>query len=215
MTDINIESPNDAVDEAETLIGRVSANDARELDWQRFESIAVAQPVVWERMARALRDELVIRGAFDEIAEPAESVPLPEQTLRATNRLAAIQAWPGWALAAVIALAWGVSFFNPPVSQSHEAGLGGVIVPVRHSADEAFNDYLTLGAQEGRVLQELPMMMIESRFDRDQGRVEVVYVRQLLERATVQSAFELTEDALGRPEPVPIDLTILRTDKPL
>jgi hypothetical protein len=45
--------------------------------------------------------------------------------------------------------------------------------------------------------------------------VEVVYVRQLLERATVQSAFELTEDALGRPAPVPIDLNVLQANNPL
>jgi len=215
MTDINYELSDVAVEETEVLIARVMANEAHEGEWRRFESIAAAQPVAWERMARALRDELAARSAFDDIATPAEAVELPLGAGRGVRRLSALQSWPGWALAAVLALAWAVSFFSPLRHNQQEAAVGGPLLQARHSADEAFSDYLTLGAQEGRVLQELPMMMIESRFDRDQGRVEVVYVRQLLERATVESAFELTEDALGRPEPVPIDLTNLQTNKPL
>lgn len=215
MTELNMEQIDDQLDETETLIGRVSANDAREQDWRRFESIAQVRPGAWEHMARALREELVVRSALDDVTAPSEAIDLPPMPIRGSHRLAALQAWPGWALAAAIALAWCVSFFNPPQRDTQETGLGSSILPTRLSADEAFNDYLTLGAREGRVLQELPMMMVESRFDSRQGRVEVVYVRQLLERTTVQSAVELTEDALGRPSTIPVELNILQTNRPL
>lgn len=215
MSEFNGGSTSHAMEEMDALIGQVSGNEASAECWHRFESIASTQPAAWEHLARALRDELAARSAFAEAAGPAELAELPAGTLRATSRLAALRAWPGWALAAVIALAWTISFFNPPASDAQRAGLGSAIVPARHSANDAFNEYLMLGAQEGRVLQELPMMMVETRFDSAEGRVEVVYVRQLLERATVQSAYELTEDALGRPAPVPIDLNVLQINRPL
>jgi hypothetical protein len=201
--------------EEEVLISRMASNEARGAEWRRFEMLAGASPSAWERLARALRDELAARSAFDEVVVRAESLPLPAASDRGMRRLQLTQSWPGWALAAVLALAWAVSFLNPPRESGNTANFGGAIVPARHSADEAFHDYLTLGAQEGRVLQELPMMMVETRFDQNEGRIEVVYVRQLLERTTVQSAIELTEDPLGRPSAVEVDLTIPRPGKPL
>lgn len=50
------------------------------------------------------------------------------------------------------------------------------------------------------------MIMVEMRQDDGSGRMDVVYIRPLLERAPIESAYELRRDELGRPAPGRIDL---------
>lgn len=205
----------DDLTETDSLIARVAANEADGVEWGRFETIAASEPRAWEEMARTLRTELQARQALDDATAPAEHIDLPMNSASAVLRVRAF-GWPGWALAAVLALAWAwMGFFENARGPSNQAGIGSQFMPVRNDADQAYEDYLSLGAREGRVLQELPMMMVETRFDDTHGTVEVVYVRQLLERATVQSAFELREDESGQLEALPVGVELLQSKKPL
>lgn len=200
----------------DTLIGGVAANEAGDEAWATFERHAAAEPRAWERLARTLRDELQIRTALDDALEGAESIEVPPTALGGNRRFTGrVSGWPGWALAAMIALAWvGTSVFAPltePDGRPTFAGEGGAL---RHASlnnsDEAYRDYISLGTEEGRVIQELPNIMIELRSLDDGTGVEVFYVRQSLERARIDSALQLQRDELGRHTAVPIKLASLR-----
>lgn len=196
----------------DNLIGRIAANEADGAEWKALEQHASSHPGASERLARALRDELQVRGALAEALDAADGVELPEHVPAESLRLAfghhGVSMWGGWAMAAMVALAWfGLSFFAPDrPGLSPAAGGGPSITQADLSADDALRQYVERGAREGRVLQELPMIMVEMRQDDGSGRMDVVYIRPLLERAPIESAYELRRDELGRPAPGRIDL---------
>ena len=79
------------------------------------------------------------------------------------------------------------------------------ILPVR-TMEDAVQDYLELGAQDERVLGEVPQrVLLDSRaLDARQG-YEVIYIRQFVERAVVDDLmrFQRTTDEFGRPVVTP------------
>jgi hypothetical protein len=104
----------------------------------------------------------------------------------------------------MIALAWVViqQPAQPPATESSTAAPDARFVAL--TADDAFERYLELGHNEGRIITELPARMLEIESAEGGGMV-VYYVRQLLERERVNEMYHYGEDELGRPMPVPID----------
>jgi len=198
------------VNREETLIGRIAAGEAGEREWSAFVDHATQESGAWERLACTLRDEMQIRAALDEALDDADHVEIEEKALR-PQPIGRIGAWPGWAVAAMLALAWvGFSIVMPTSNPGmNEAGVGARFAGFS-DPDEAYQEYLRVGEQKGRVVEELPMVMIETRALEDGEGYEVLYVRQLLERARVDTAFQISRDETGRPQPVQVNLANLR-----
>jgi hypothetical protein len=190
------------------LIDRIAANEAGSSDFAAFEGLARAEPAAWEGLARALRDELQMRSALNEALSPAErqddeglaSMPLPPRG--ATDRGWSVGSWSGWALAAAITLAWVTSFAFVPAAPSRPAALARDIDDSPElSAEDALDRYLALLHGEGRLVAELPSLMVESH-PRADGELDVYFVRRFLERETVASVYELGTDEHGQVTPV-------------
>jgi hypothetical protein len=104
----------------------------------------------------------------------------------------------GWAVAALVALAWTASVFaprTPGMGPTTTAGLGAV---VPSTYDAAIQSYLDLGRRSGRVVGELPdRVVLDSRPLPDGSGFEVTYLRQFVERATVERAYRVGETDTG------------------
>lgn len=191
------------------LIARIAGNEATRDEFALFESEAEGDPRLWESLARTLRDELQLRAALDAaIATNAEADIERAQTLIAGEAPRAQRpwrTWSGWAAAAVLAIALTFSMLIPvgPVDTESSPGEAtGRAVPASLTVDEAYETYLDLGEREGRLVMQMPSVMIEAR-PIDEGGYEVLYLRQVLERETVNGMYELQPDEFGEPVPVP------------
>lgn len=125
------------------LIGRVVANEADQLEWNQFEELAKTTPPAWENLARTLRDELQVRSALDSALAGTDAVEIPDHAFT-PSPIASIRNWQGWAIAAMIAIAWlSASMFSPVDNQNpqNRAGLGPT-VQTANTPDEAFDQYM-------------------------------------------------------------------------
>jgi|GEM_PF-2098646 len=201
------------------LISRIVDDEATAEDWAAFEGLASLEPEVWARLAREQRDASNLRRAVSSAIEIADSVALPIETagLGAERAFARrFGPWVGWSMAAAVALAWlGVNrvslFENVPDPGVNTAGF--TMAPA--NADDALDRYRLVGEQEGRYLGELPKVMVEARPMPDGTRIEVIYLRQLLEREVVGEMYGLGHDDMGRTTPIPIEPTAIRASDPL
>lgn len=233
------------------LLGRIATGEDRDNHaWRELEAMAQRDLEVWERAARSLHDEIVMRQSFEAALHLADGVEIPEAAFSAVptemenirdERIVTINEslqftprapgapgvthWSGWAVAALIAIAWIGAWMNPVGSLHnngtlplHGPGTGPAIagpllngtsgastVSFDHlTPDQAYDVYRLRGFAAGRLLEELPTLMIETRPSADGATVEVFYIRQLLERTTIDSVYRLGEDELGRSRMVPI-----------
>src|SRR5690606_3277257 len=97
-----------------------------------------------------------------------------------------------WLAAAAVALVWGLLSLRP--APAPEPGAMPVSWPP--TADEALDQYLAAGALQGRVIGELPALMVESR-PLETG-AEIVYIRRVLERGVEDGMVEHDVDDAGR-----------------
>jgi anti-sigma factor RsiW len=190
------------------LINRIASSEASRGEFAEFEHAAVADPREWERLARLLRDELHMRSALASAIDDDSTAEIERAIDRSRNARSefAPRRWSGWAVAAVVALAWTVSLMMnrtgetpvpPPTSGVQLASL---------TADEALEQYLRAGESEGRLVRELPTVLVET-YPREDGGLEIYYVRQILEREAVSRVYELAEDEHGGYVPVQIQTT--------
>lgn len=196
----------------EILIGRVTDGEASAADWSELDALAAADPGVWNRLAAEQRRHAALEQAVDDALTVGELVDLPTwQNGGAATWSARWSGRLGWAAAAAVALAW---------VGTHRAGLqaGGAAPSNRNGAPQQANlfpggavggsgalldQYLDQGREEGRVLDELPTLLVETRRNPDGEGSEVIYVRQILERATVREMYTVGTDEFGQPRPAP------------
>lgn len=188
------------------LISRIVDGSAEPADWGELHALAEHEPEVLRRLADAQRREAALRDAFAEALGVADAVELPEAHSETVFRFRSrLQAWTGWAAAAAVGLAWltasGVLGPAPEGRQVAGPRWGGP-----GSADEAFEQYQLLGLAEGRVLAELPKVLISTQ-RLENGTAEVTYLRRVLERRLVTDVLEPGVDSSGRPTLVPANLT--------
>lgn len=216
----------------EVLLGRVSSGeDGDDRAWRAIETAAKSEPALWERTARALHAELGVRQSLDSALAAADRAEILDAAFdqphdsedhndetevfgagpgAPTYRISpAVTHWSGWAVAAMIAIAWLGVWTNRPLVSS-----GNGATPMQAGApdfsltsltpDEVYDAYRVRGYEEGRLVQELPMLMVETRPIRDGQAIEVFYIRQTLERATVDSVFSFSQDETGQMRYVPV-----------
>lgn len=187
MTDQNFNSPTFEPTREDVLIGRVIDGEASSTDWDALDRLAQTEPAVWERLGRAQRAHARLERDVEDAIALAELIELPASHAAAASLNLRFRQYSGWAMAAVLGLALLGSFglnlggSRGGAGQGLQAGIG-----VRSlSPDEALDQYVQSGLATGRVLGEMPAVLVDTR-PVEQGRgQEVLYVRQILERTFV------------------------------
>lgn len=184
----------------ELLIHRVVEGAAEPSDWSELELLARADSGVWERLADAIRIEGALRNAVDDAVAAADAVELPLSSTPHGKAPLAVSSWLGWAAAVVIAALWIGTGSAPESSIDDRSGSD-----VAHADSQAaFEQYCTLGLEEGRVIGVLPSTVMKTRPGSDGRSIEVLYVRRTLERTVVDEMYELNQDESGLLKSVPV-----------
>lgn len=202
----------------ELLIHRVLNGEAGRADWVELELIAESDPEVWARLAQSLRAETLLRSALDHELAVADAVEIPREVAvadlaeaRVTRRATG---WLGWAAAALVLVVWGVLSWTDEMREP-APGAGDLARGVSEGEsttsdleDVPFENllerYVASGRESGRVLGELPRMVMETRNVPGQDALEVYYVRPLVERMTVDEFYRTVSDEHGNPSRVRI-----------
>ena len=198
--------------ELDILVSRVIDGVASRADWDAIEAMAAADPGVWRELASAQRaDQQLTREVRTETAAAAW-VSLPTATtdlaaVQTQRRSRAVAMWGGWAAAAALALAVvGQKTGGNNGARGGEMAVAD-LVPIR-SASDALQEYLDRGRQDGLVIGELPdKVLVQTRPIGNGGGMEVVYLRQIVERTRVDDLYRTTTDELGNVMGLPVRVT--------
>ncbi len=203
--------PKDDVERDELLISRVVDNDATTADWAELELLAQRDADVWRRLAGAIKSEAVVRVVLAQEVSVADGVDLPlEEPIPAPlspvskSLVARWNSAVGWAAAILFAVLWIVGVGQQSKLASNPVAPGHNDMPAELSADDALIQYFDAGMREGRLVGELPRLVVETRPLPDQEAVEIVYLRRLLERRTVDEFYDIDHTETGMPVATPV-----------
>lgn len=193
------------------LISRVVDARASASDWVELDLLGASDPGVWRELAQAQRDKQLLDEAVERSIACAEHVDLPRGVRsHVPGRRPAggrMLAWAGWGAAAALALVvW--SGGRPATGPVQTAG-PSMIPPFTQASsvtpDEALGQYLERGRETGRVVRQLPeFVMIDSAPAPDGSGYDVLYLRQIVERARVESLPSFKVDEFGRRTTLPV-----------
>jgi hypothetical protein len=217
MNDKPMDRPMDRTD-PELLISRVVDGEATPEDWSSFRLQADREPSLWRDLAEAQRIQTSLGEEVGVAVAKAGYVDVPvhrEIERRFSNRVRMVGIWGGWLAAACVGVMWAQ---NAP--KSIVQGPGPTTADMNPMA--ALQTYLNKGEQDGRVLGELPEKVLvratpltgSNGSDIGNG-YEVVYLRQILERAVVKDLYQYGVDEAGRQAPIRFDVRPAANGKPM
>ncbi len=198
-------------DPLDKAIADIIADESNDHHLNEFSRLADQHPDAWRSLAMAFHDELHMRRGLSEaldtsrqaadmeIARAVQQEASSVATARSPHRFGL---WAGWSVAAALLL---LLLIGLPQRNFHEPSSNTTTSLATYTAEEALDQYMRSGTREGRIITELPTVMVEARPAAD-GRLEVLYLRQILEREHVSEVFNVSPDELGQPHPVKIDL---------
>ncbi|HWB20629.1 MAG TPA: hypothetical protein VG711_10035 [Phycisphaerales bacterium] len=191
------------------LISRIVGGEASETEWSQFTAQATAQPSLWQRLAMTQRDHGLIAAATEQIVSAADHVELPMEAFevsaaeRDSSRHYRIEThlrskqWAGWAVAALVAVAFfvrsSIHNYNQSGTAVNTAGLGSNVLDLsKASPDSVLQAYLNKGQQSGQVVGMVPtkLLMDTKPVEGGQG-YEVLFVRQIIERTRIHDLYQL------------------------
>lgn len=203
-------NPNRDTPDRDQLISRVIDGVAGPGDWVEIDLISATDQNVWREIAQAQRDKQLLDFAVGRATATADRIDLPEPAplvIIRRARLGAVQ-WAGWAAAAVLAVAMLVVPNWNTTPNTNTAGLTSLIPTFDQpptSPDAALNSYLTAGKETGRVVRQLPdFVVLDSAPAADGNGYDIIYLRQIVERARVDSLNKYKVDESGRKIPLPV-----------
>lgn len=181
----------------DVLLARAVAGDADALAAVRARG--ADDPAVLEELAMWQADELRLARAAREIAAAADRTELPGRRSARTQR-----AGLGWAVAALIALAWISQSVFPRASAPVRENIAGF--PGFSSTDAAYDAYLDKARADGVIFGEVaPPAVIGSRELAGGEGFEVLILRQIVEKRTLPEMYRLVPvDESGRRAPMVI-----------
>lgn len=193
----------------EVLIARVIDGEATADDWQAIRDLAASDQTIWSDLAESQSNHDQLRAAVGELLAVADTIEAPireHAAVSLTHRLSWVGRWGGWAVAAAVLLAWSAGLLGVPQSSTGaRAGLGRSIEPVSLTADQALQAYLDQGRASGRIVRQQPeLVVLESRPVENGTGYEIIYLRQIVERAIIHDLYRVSEDETGRIIPIPI-----------
>ncbi len=189
----------------ELLVSRVIEPDATSAQWDELMAAAEADPDLWQRTVQTLRDQQAITRAVNASVAIAEGVSSRQDRRPGRNvevdrsplGRPQLSRWSGWAVAALVALAWVSGLSNFGSNGAMTAGIG----PSTLTAAEHLENYKTQGRREGRVFDEVPeKILVQTRPSPTGDGIEIIFIRQILERTTLPGLYHYQgEDESGRP----------------
>ncbi len=188
------------------LTERVLSGSADPADWDGLESLSESDQELWRRLSMSLRDQNELGLAVHDTAQRAETVEIGAIIAATTHRSRPrrVGTWLGWAAAACLAFLW----------LTGQLPTGPQPVPAQAaSMDEALELYRTAGTREGRLVSELPLLMIERQPVSGGEGSEVIYVRRLIERRQVRGVYESVPDEWGGAVVVPAQQTTYQPEE--
>ena len=157
------------------LLSRAVAGDRAALAEVRARGASDA--AILDELALWQADELRLARVARELHSTADRIEAPRPSSFA-HRWAGL----GWAVAAMVAIAWALQAFVPRSTTEPRASVAGV-APAFASSDEAFDAYLAKAREDGVVVGDVePPTLLRSRELGDGRGFEVVIVRQVIER---------------------------------
>jgi hypothetical protein len=168
------------VTEEELLLARVVDRDDAPRDWDELERTAAGDPWLWQRLARALREQCELRSAVEPALAVADRVALPLLPHARRPALRNWLGWSGWLAATFVGCAFLAFATRPPAA-----------TPAAPTAFEL----------PGRAL---PPLVVEAKPARAGEGFEVLLMHRALEQRVVPALYELGEDDRGAPIPVPV-----------
>ncbi|MEZ6195585.1 MAG: hypothetical protein R3F20_07635 [Planctomycetota bacterium] len=181
------------------ILSRIVDRRATPDDWTATDG--------WEDGALAatllprLRDDAALRGLGAELERRAASVVLPIAPRRRRGFVRAA--------AAVILLVAGFGLGRLGSSRPAPATPDADVGPPATAADH-FARYLDRGQSEGLVIESLPSLVLEARWNDDRGRMELVTLRQVVERRDADGVLAETRTEDGEPAVRTLDTVALR-----
>lgn len=208
----------------DVLITRIIDQRAAAADWTAIERLATTDNALWREVALAQRDAGLLTAAVGRAIVVADNVDLDsvsdhpsvaaslEPIPLEQPRVIRPAAWMGWATAAALTLAWFAGF--QPGGSQPMVGNNATLLPVQlggtlvKTPTEALDAYRKMGQEEGRVVGEVPAKILVKSTPVDEGRggYDVVYIRQIIERARVSDPVRFTQDEAGNCKPVAVPL---------
>lgn len=205
------------------LITRIADGAATSSDWASFESLAMRAPDAWRELARAQRDQQALSLAVGVAIHAADRIDLPTVGARVHEAEAARalggdhrrrSRWrlsPGWAVAAILALAWAGTMLRPVTVPGDTRAAG--IIPAGYmqisSPEDALQAYVDKSQQSGRFVSPYPPQIISAKPLASGEGYEVVQSRQIVERVHVLGFFRAAQDESGRAIPVRVNVSDL------
>lgn len=209
----------DACDERDVLISRVIDGEASRADWQRLRSMAESDASIWTELEEVQQMQTALCAEAGSLLGVAEAVELPGDHAERTfsRQIARVGTWGGWLAAAAVGLAWSLGVPQAAQHAGVTSGIGPSIPPgyVRiDSPEDALQTYVSRGQDAGSVVGLVPEpRIVETRSLPDGSGVEVLYVREILERRLVGQVYRLSEDEAGNVRPVQVRI-VPASDRP-
>jgi len=193
------------------LISQAIDGNATTAEWDELTARAEADPTIWRTLAATLREHGAFGRAVNADVAVADSIEMPAPEITPTARRATVsrfRGWSGWAIAAVLTIAWVGGVHNLVKTEPTMPGTDSAQPLTNHAgfgdgttAAQLLQAYLDKGRQEDIVIAEVPeRVLIRTRPAGTGGGYELLYLRQILERTVVPNLYEFySQDEMGRP----------------
>ncbi|MEO1130174.1 MAG: hypothetical protein AAFX05_10785 [Planctomycetota bacterium] len=167
----------------DVVIGRIVDGEASPTDWRDLDALGESDPSVWRRLAEAQRVHARLEEAVEDSIAIAELIDLPAAPRRRNEVIAVIGRLSGWAVAAVLALSLlGPWRSAPPTSNTPNGTQAAGITLNSATPDQAWDQYINAGTQNGRIVERMPDMMLQAVEIPGSDMREVYIIRQVVER---------------------------------
>ncbi len=188
-----------SVDQHEQMIDRMLNRQIEARDLDELAHLSQTQPEALVRIAAALRAAAQVESGVEAAQALVETIELPATGDRVSNRPSfvarGVGSWSGWATAAMVAAAWILAaMLNSTPPEVPPSGGSDVLL----TANQALEQYMRAGADEGRIVRELPLLTVGIRPTPDGEESEVIYLRRFMERALVEGVYKIGFDEQGR-----------------
>lgn len=201
------------------LISRVIDGRAGGGDWGSLRALAEGDPGVWRDLEETQQIHDMLCSEVAQACEAADRVGVDahRQQVDLSRRLSIAGAWGGWLAAAAVGLAWTLGM---PLGSDGSSAIGSVVPSpgpdyVRiETPEDALRTYLDRGRDEGSVLGMVSdPRVLETRALPDGSGVEVLYVREIVERRLIEQVYRLSQDEAGNVRPVQVRI-VPGSDRP-
>ncbi|MEM7621829.1 MAG: hypothetical protein AAF235_01335 [Planctomycetota bacterium] len=200
-------------DTRDRLLSRVVEGRADAQDWTEFGRLSSSEPGVFASIAGMQSDRAALEAAVEQaiaISTDIEPEHLDHEPpvigfSPAINR--AWRGWGGWAAAAALVLVWVTGLpgsgsdgapgsIDSALTQPETAGIGASLMGALNRS-EMLDRYLAEGKTAGTVVEAPEPVVLNARPTGDGDIVEVVYLRQIVERRFIDRVQRFQTDEHG------------------